>query len=311
MPNNFRDQGASYLLSLIAACVLFAAPAYALEDFQTSTQAGMAAMDAGQYADAEKHFKKALLFSGSGPKYGDYSTGLLNLGNLFAKQKQFSAAENYYHEALQNYQKAFGTSSLEGATVDQALGDMYRKSGKFEAAIPFYEKAKAVRTKSAQDHPMLAETLAGLAECKAKVGKKEEAVTLMQKAVSIREKAFGKLNGKVLQSRFALARLYDDLNKQDMAIAAYEKLIADATNNPQKACPAMERLAVLYSLNGKYGEADDTFKKVLALREQRPGKSNEDLNKCVKLYSEFLTKRNRAADAKALEARFSVKKPAK
>lgn len=268
-------------------------------------------MDAGQYADAEKQFKKALLYSGSGPKYGDYSTGLLNLGNLFAKQKQFSAAENYYHEALQNYQKAFGTASLEGATVQQALGDMYRKSGKFETAIPFYEKAKTVRTTSAKDHPMLAETLAGLAECKAKIGKKEEAITLMQKAVDIREKAFGRLNGKVLQSRFALARLYDDLNKQDMAIAAYEKLIADATNNPQKACPAMERLAVLYSLNGKYGEADNTFKKVLSLREQRPGPANEDLNKCVKLYSEFLTKRNRTADAKALEARFSAKKTAK
>jgi len=310
LPIPFPLHRASFL-SLILSVGVFCAPAAALEDFQSTTKSGLAAMDEGKYDEAEKQLKKALLYSGSGPKYGDYSTGLLNLGNLFAKQKQFSMAENYYHEALQNYQKAFGSSSMEGANVDEALGDMYRKAGKFESAIPHYQKAKAVRMNSAKDHPMLAETLAGLAECKAKTGKKDEAIPLMQKVVSIREKAFGKLNGKVLQSRYALARLYDDMNKQDLAIAAYEKLIGDATNNIQKACPSMERLAVLYSLNGRYGEADEMFKKVLALREQRPGKANADLNQCVKLYSEFLTKRKRSAEAKALESRFAAKKTAK
>jgi hypothetical protein len=53
------------------------------------------------------------------------------------------------------------------------------------------------------------------------------------------------------------------------------------------------------------------FKRLLALREQRPGKDNADLNQCVKLYSEFLAKRKRPAEAKALESRFAARKTAK
>jgi tetratricopeptide (TPR) repeat protein len=299
----------SSLLSLSVVLFLTSpTPAFAVEDFYSATQAGVAAMDAGKFDDAEKQFQKALLLSGSGPKYGDYSTGLINLGDLNARRKQPSQAENYYREALRNYQKAFGETCLECATVNESLGDMYRKSGKFASAIPFLEKAKFIREQKAKDHPDLANTLASLAECKSKTGKKEEAVSLMQKAVAIREKAYGRLHGKVIKSRYVLARLYDELGKTDMAIASFEKLVEDSGNDEQAACPAMERLAVLYSAIDKPAKAEKMFKRVLPLREQRPGKNSADLKNCVKLYCEFLQKQNRVAESKQLETRLVSRK---
>jgi len=278
--------------------------ALAADDYKSATAAGLAAMDSEKYDDAEKNFKKAMEVSQfKGPKYGDYSTALINLGNLAAKRKQTSQAENYYREALNHYQKAFGEKSLECANVNQCMGDMYRRAGKYESAIAYYKTAQAVREAAAKDHPDLAETLAGLAECKAKIGKKEDAIVLMQKVVSIREKAFGKFSMKVLKSRFNLAQLYDDVGKRPLAIAAYENIIADAGTSEQRSAGALERLAVLYSQEKKNGKADTTFKQALALREAKPGKNNADLNNCLKLYAEFMRKQSREDDAKKLEAR--------
>lgn len=299
-----RNLLAIFLASFLSCSVHDAASA---EDFQSATKAGLAAMSAQQYDEAEKHFKRAILLTGSGPKYGDYATGLTNLGNLYAQKKQIAQAETSYREALRTYQKAFGENSTESANVNQALGDLFRKSGNCAKAIPLLEKAKVVREKNAKERPEYTETLLSLAECKSKTGKGDDAIALVQDALAIREKLQGRMNGRVIKIRFVLAKLYDDLGRIDSAITTYEQLVKDSSYNEYIACPALERLGTLYSQIGKDEKAESNFKRALALREKRPGPNKSYLKECVKLYSQFLRKQNRTADIKKLEKRVASK----
>lgn len=297
----------SRLAGLFACLSLFLAASIAhAEDFQSQTKAGMAALEIDKFDDAEKHLTRAMESARfSGPKYGDYSISLINLGALYARKKQTSQAENYYREALGHYKKAYGEDSLECAKVYDALGDLYKRAAKYESAVSFFRKAKKVREIAAPNHTDLADTLAGLAQCEAKTANKDEAIPLMQKVISIREQAFGRTSAKVIKSRLALAGLYEELGKRKLAIPAYENVVSIAGTSDRKSATAYERLGALYEGAGLHAKAENSYKQALTIRQTYPGKNNEDLNRCIKSYAQLLRTEGKEEEAKQIEAKLA------
>jgi len=297
-----------------AICLPVGEPSLAASEqqFVESTRAGLAALDNNNFAEAEKQLKAAMETAklSKSPKYGEYTKSLINLGLLYEKKKESSQAEGYFLEAEKNYKEAFGEKSLEAAVGNQYLGNLYRKTGRYATAIKHYEKTKEVREVAAPNHPDLADTLAGLAECKAKTSARDESIPLMQKVISIRETAFGKNSGRVIKSRLMLASLYEQLGKPKLAAPAYQTVIDLGGPTEAKSGVAFERLAAIHDSAGRVDKADQCYKLALKARELHPGSGGADLNNCVKLYSTFLKGTNKADAAKQLEARFA-KKPVK
>ncbi len=302
--------------SFATACFAVNKPCLAAskQEYIEETRLGLSALETENFAEAETHLKKAMeMAKGSKtPRYGEYTKSLINLGMLYDQKKEYNQSEVYYREVLKNYVDAFGENSLEAAVANEYLADLYRKTGKYETAISCYEKAKAVREIAAPNHPDLADTLAGLAQCKAKSSSKEQAIPLMQKVISIRETAFGRTSGKVVKSRLMLASLYEEIGKPKLAIPAYQAVIDMIGPTDKRSGAAFERLAYIHDVAGQPAKADECFKGALKARELTPGKNNVDLNNCVKLYARFLRGYNKEADAKKLEERFfATKKPTK
>lgn len=310
LPSNF-SRFLSATIILTAVCSSLCEPSFAgsKQEYVEETRLGLAALENDNLAEAEKHLKAAsdIAKASKAPKYQDYTKSLLNLGTLYEKKKDTATAEAEYREALKNYVDAFGEKSLESSVANQYLGDLYRKTGKYDQAIKCYEKTKAVRELAAPNHPDLADTLAGLAQCKAKTASKDEAIPLMQKVISIRETAYGKTSGKVTKSRIMLAGLYEELGKPKLAIPAYETVIEIIGPTETRSGTAYERLAALYENAGRPAKVVECYNLALKAREANAAKNSAGLNNCVKLYSSYLRSVNKADEAKALEARFAKK----
>jgi len=308
LSNISRFLAATFILT--AVYIPVGEPSFAaMLDFVEETRAGLGALESDNLVEAEKHLKAAMETAkiSKAPKYGEYTKSLLNLGLLYEKKKESSQAEIFYREALKNYVDAFGEKSLESSIANQYLGDLYRKTGKYDSAIKCYEKAKDVRELAAPNHPDLADTLAGLAQCKAKTASKDQAIPLMQKVISIRETAFGKTSGKVVRSRMTLASLYNEIGKPKLAIPAYETVIEIVGPTEIRSALAYEGLASCYEKIGKPAKVDECYKQALKTRESHPGKEIPALNNCVKEYSSYLRSISKVEEAKQLEARFAKK----
>lgn len=304
----------SATLALTAICSLVCEPSYAgsKQEYVEETRLGLAALEGDNLAEAEKHLQAAseLAKVSKAPKYGEYTKSLLNLGMLYEKKKEPDKAEIQYREALKNYIAAFGEKSLEASIANQYLGDLYRKTGKYDQAIKCYEKTKEVRELAAPNHPDLADTLAGLAQCKAKTASKDQAIPLMQKVISIRETAYGKTSGKVIKSRIMLANLYEEIGKGKLAIPAYETVIelVGSSSTEKSIAIANERLAGLYENAGRPAKVDQCYKAALKAREAHAAKDPDALNSCVKNYASYLRSISKTEEAKQLEAKYASKK---
>lgn len=299
------------IIILTLTCLNNYSPSLAItkKDFAEETRVGLAALDCDDLVEAEKHLKAASEAAriSKAPKYGEYTSSLINLGLLYEKKKDTIQAERSYQQALKNYLEAFGEKSLESAVANEHLADLYRKTNRYDLAIKCYEKAREVRELAAPNHPDFADTLAGLAQCKAKTASKEQAIPLMQKVISIRETAFGRTSGRVIKSRMMLADLYLEIGKPRLAVPAYETVIEMIGKTEPRSGAALGGLASAYEKAGRSTKAEEYYKQALKARELYPGKDKEGLINLVKLYSSFLRSTNKVEEAKRLEARFATK----
>ena len=283
-------------------------PAWA-DDFSSETSQAKICVSNGSLAQAEEHFKKASLAAKKkSPQYGDYATSLLNLGSLYCQEKKGAEAENCYKEALDIYKKAYGENTLETARAYNGLGDAYRLQEIYEKAAPWYEKAAKIREASAPEHTDLADTSASLAECYGHLGRKTDAITLVKRAVSIRQKALGNRDPLVAKTYFLLANLYEDTGKTQMAIPVYEKVVSvcETTYGAEspKVATTLEHLASMYQKEKRLADAEKTYKKALAIREKKPSDTAK-IKACIKAYAQVLKQDNKSDEASKLESKLA------
>ena len=87
------------------------------------------------------------------------------------------------------------------------VGDVLRETGRCSEAEPLYRRALALWEESlAKDHPYLADVLTGLGRCLVTLGRPGEAVTLLERALTIREGHKTMYPMEFGDTRFALAQ---------------------------------------------------------------------------------------------------------
>jgi tetratricopeptide (TPR) repeat protein len=167
----------------------------------------------------------------------------LSAGLLLERQKQFSAAEVEYKQAL----------TLDPHSTDAAIGltNIYMKSGRLGDAEPLLRRLAADRSDDAGIHLQLGRVLEAQ-------GKKDEAIAEFQAAL--------KLAPSDAAAQRELADLFADAGKNDLAEASYRKLVAAQPNDPD----LHRGLGKALLLQKKFPEAQQEFLTAVRLKRDSP-----------------------------------------
>jgi tetratricopeptide (TPR) repeat protein len=152
--------------------------------------------DEGRYDEAEKLYKRALeiRLAALGKDHQDTAEIIGNLGGLYRDTHNYSESEKCYNEAFKIDRKLLGETHPYVATDMNNLAGLYRDMGRHEEARTLFNKALAMRELSlGPDHPYCAKSLLGIVENSRQAGwKNDDGERLVQRALDIDEKAFGK-----------------------------------------------------------------------------------------------------------------------
>ncbi|MCH8267055.1 MAG: tetratricopeptide repeat protein [Acidobacteria bacterium] len=122
--------------------------------WESYIQAGEAAYEQGNYAEAEKQFLAALQEAENfGPEDPRLATSLNNLAVVFRAQGKYEEAEPLYQRSLAIDEKALGPEHPKVATTLENYADLLRKTGRENEASSMEARAQAIREKNAQENP--------------------------------------------------------------------------------------------------------------------------------------------------------------
>jgi tetratricopeptide (TPR) repeat protein len=142
-----------------------------------SLRIGDAYAKAARYAEAERHYRRALqIFERSfGQRNLKVASCLGKLGDLFFAQQKYADAETIYWRVLDITQSAWGAEHNDVAQCHKALARLLEAQGRLKEAEQFYLSALRIMEKvGGPDHPELTETLRHLASFWMRQGKKPE-----------------------------------------------------------------------------------------------------------------------------------------
>lgn len=149
-----------------------------------------------------------------------YADLLSNYGVFQARKGRYDEALKYYQQALESITE---TDKLRRARILQNIGDLYRRQKQFTAALKSYEESLALREAS-NSKEGLSFTLHGLAGLHAEQGRYEQAITLIERALSLAREVN---NRELLWREYDTAgKIYDLTQKPAAARHAYDESIA-------------------------------------------------------------------------------------
>ena len=159
-------------------------------------------------------------------KTPEYATLLIHVGDLFMRKDMFLRAEPYYLDALELAKEKFGESSIQYALPLYKIGGFYRIFTMYDKAKECLEEALNIIKESKGNNVWLhSQTLRKLAYCYAQVSddydeertktysrdKKElyqQACSLINEAVSLIEKYYGKENSTYVSFQISLSDVH-------------------------------------------------------------------------------------------------------
>jgi len=206
----------------------------------------------------------------------DLIVPFVGLGRIYEGQSQFTEAEKWRKESAKVTRVPFGDSRSElrlgerHPDVAQSynnLAMLYYSMGRYEEALPLYQKALEIYLgQLGKRHPYVATSYNNLASLYESMGKYEEALPLYQKALEIRLEQLGERHADVATSYNNLATLYSSMGRYEEALPLYQKALEIrleqlGERNPSVAT-SYNDLATLYESMGRYEEAEQLFKKL-------------------------------------------------
>ncbi len=196
------------------------------------------------------------------------------LATLYRASQQFEQAEAAMEQALPLAKRM--DDDLLLARYDDELAQVYHDWGKYDDALPLYERAIAIReAQFGFDHPSTATSLNNLAELLRVMGQYGEALPLYERALAITEKQLGPDHPDIAASLNNLAELLRAMGQYGEARPLYERALgidekALGPDHPDTAID-LNNLAGLLRAMGQYGEARPLYERALAIFETSLG----------------------------------------
>jgi tetratricopeptide (TPR) repeat protein len=168
-------------------------PDLAQSDLASLLKMGALQQEAGNDAEAEEFFRKALAIADRtlGPDNPELMLLLSDLTRLYLRKSAFSSAEPLLLRLLE-MKRSKGEDHPEVATVLASLANVRQSLGSHESAEQLWRRVLEIRERTlAPNHFAIATALEHLGEACAARGKIDEALSTFQRALSIRERTLG------------------------------------------------------------------------------------------------------------------------
>jgi len=264
-------------LSTLASVPLAAAPKPSA--WQSSFDAGMQALKAGRYAEAERKLLAAQrLVDKKGREDRRLALTLSGLGDIYRKAGKFTRAEPLIKRALSIANRTAGPKSPEAATMNNNLAVLYLDWGKPSLAAPLLRKCIGIREGLKKPRDLdTSIPLANLAGIYSDKGDYAQAEVLLRQALKSAERRFGKYDPHV-------ATISDRLGVHYLRTKEYAKakpLIQRALSIRQAKLGArhpdvarsFQSLAGILIHQGRDQEAEGYLHKALSIMEGALGPS--------------------------------------
>ena len=242
---------------------------------------GLAFINIGRYAAAERPFKEALRMLEAIDAKIERAKCLMNLGYVYESTGKFNDAEANHREALRMYEAIEGTEK-EQAKCLMGLGNVYKSTGKFNDAEANYREA--LRMLEAIDGTEIeqATCLTGLGNVYERTGKFNDAEANYREALRMLEA----IDGTEIEQATCLMNLgvvYERTGKFNDAEANYKEALRmfkaiEGTEIEQAIC--LMNLGVVYENTGKFNDAEANYKEALRMYKAIEGTDIEQA-KCL------------------------------
>lgn len=180
-----------------------------------------ASREIGDYANARANYERAIaLYSEvAGPDHPTVARVWSDLGGMLSMSGQPDDATRAYDEAERILVAAFGTESLEIATLYSGRSNVALLRGEFVVSAELCERVLRIREALLEpDHPAVATALANLGAARLAVGDAAAARPLLVRAVDIRRDKLGASHPLVAQALVNLGTVAVHLDDHRAAI---------------------------------------------------------------------------------------------
>ena len=274
-------------------------------------QTGCYLRDRAQYTQAEALLKRALALREEllGPKHPEVATAIDSLASAYFEQGKYLQAESLYQQALPIREQAFGPEHPEVAKSLNMLAHLryFIHENTYDEAEQMFRRALAIREKAlGKDHPDVASTLQTFGHLYNYQGKYEQALSLYQHSLEIQQRVFGTEHPDLVDLLFSIGRTYHRMSKHDQAEVFYRRCISLceplAPDHPQLGL-LFDNLGILSMNRGIYDQAEQHFKRSLAIHEKALGMVHPHIAKCLNNFALLQSILARYDQAEALARR--------
>ncbi len=246
--------------------------------FADLMQAGSEQVAAGNYADAEKFYKKALEMAETVKHHNNVSESTFALAQLAEKQERYVVAEPLYRKAYQSWEDSEEFDAAANCLV--ALGGLYNKQRRLSDAEHTYATVlRIIQSQYGERHLKLGETAVLLAGCCLEQKSYGEADRLLSRALPIFSATFGEKDPGIAEIFYMQGKCQSGQDKYDAA----EPLLAKAAevyvqtasdkkaHHAHKVCACFHDLARCQIKLNKQAQADTSYKRAVELAQNFPG----------------------------------------
>lgn len=307
--------------------LLLAASAPAQSSYEADVAAGLQAYSAGNFAEAERAFQRALkgveAVSATDARIG---LVLVNLATVKKAQGLDREVEPLLRRAIGVLELALGPHHPDLAAAHENLGmhfydELLGKAGTTREDIrSHYGAIAGISRESGANLGLVSGRGAGvtttgaLAQAHQRAAKEDPAAVFfhkaeehLQKALQIRENYFGSASAEMVESLRHLGELYVVTRRTEQAEAVLRRALQIRESlggeDDAQAALLMNMLASVHRNNKNYAEAEALYQRALAMQEKLLGPAHPDLVPTLQAYAVLLKETGRRDESKQFESR--------
>ncbi len=246
---------------------------------------------------------------------------MIQKGLELYRDGRYGAAEAVLQEALRVVERNRPDHPNVAVTLNY-LSQVYRAEGRLPEAEEAARRALEIQGRSLErNNPEVSASLNNLAEIDLARGKGADAEALAKRSLELQQGAWGGESPQAAVSLNNLAgaalaqgRLAEAEQFAKQAISLNEKLFA--LNDPESArlfgfnypytATSMAILAEVYQAQGRFSEAEATYKRALAIQESSLGSNHSETANTLEKLAGLYVKMGKSQEAEQLKAQVKV-----
>ncbi len=233
--------------------------------------------DASRYPLAIQHYQAALQVQPVPPFLRERLHTLRSLGRAYAQMERYDEARDVWTEALDLSGELPDQSPQETGLTHHAIAEAYRSQGHYDEAERSYQEA--LRHLPAGTAAR-AETLRALGQTLLAMGRSDDAIEHLRKALEAEKAQPQQVNARLVQTLQLLAQAHEEAGDLDAAVTRYHEVLVymDRDLQPVAYADTLRTLGALYRDAGRYADAHKALDQALAIETDYVPRSDKRIS---------------------------------